>query len=92
MPNCPKCVPLTVVRCPLLSGCGVAEPGQGDDDRHQRRCGVRQAEAETRDPPLPERQTGPALGTEPAEGNGERTNVHQHHTTYLPFPCMLPLT
>ena len=58
------------------SGRRAAEPGEGDDDRHQRSRGVRQAASASRDPAVPERQTGPAHRTQSAEGNGEGL----HHT------------
>lgn len=58
-----------------VAGGHATEPGQRDDDRHQRGGGLRQAETEARDPAVPKCQTGPALWTEPAQRHGE-TNAH----------------
>lgn len=69
-----RCDPVYVLTLPLCApapGGHAAESGPGDDDRHQRRRGFRQAAAEARDPAVPERPAGAALGSEPAQRHGE---------------------
>lgn len=61
-------------------GGHAAESGPRDDDRHQRRRGLRQAAAEARDPAVPERPAGAALGSEPAQRHGEGGAVTSRHS------------
>lgn len=53
------------------AGIHVAKPGPGDDDRHQRGCGLWEAAAASRDLALSECQAGSPLRAEPAQGHGK---------------------
>lgn len=74
----PVCMSVDAAVCAPAPGGHAAESGPRDDDRHQRRRGLRQAAAEARDPAVPERPAGAALGSEPAQRHGEGGAVSCH--------------